>query len=120
MSTPYIITKSPKSTGIAILLTLLFGPIGLFYSSVLGGFVMTFTPIVLVGLSYYFLFLNITEGDYSFLDWTADYFIEFYIIGMSLPVLYWLINIIWAVLGVRNYNKKLEAEAKKYSKYFSP
>lgn len=117
MSTPYIITKSPKSTGIAILLTLLFGPIGLFYASVLGGFIMTLLPIVILGLGYYYLYSTLMEGDYAFFDWTADYFLEFYIFGMSIPFLYWLITIIWAVLGVRYYNKKLEAEAIKYSNY---
>jgi len=79
---------------------------------------MTFIPIVLVGIIYSYLFSNIAQADYFFFDWAADYLIEFYLIGISLPVLYWLINIVWAILGVRNYNKKLEAEAKKYSKYF--
>ncbi|MEQ9265045.1 MAG: hypothetical protein RLN81_07495 [Balneolaceae bacterium] len=117
MSTPYIITKSPKSTGIAILLTLLFGPIGLFYASVLGGFIMTFTPIALIGTSYYYLIYNVTEGNYAFFDWAADYFLDFYMIGVSLPIIYWLMNIIWAVIGVRNYNKRLEADAIKQTKY---
>lgn len=100
MSTPYIITKSPKSTGIAILLTLLFGPIGLFYSTVLGGFIMTLLPVALAGISYYLLLDNIIQGNYDFFDWTSDYFFEFYIIGISIPVIYWLINIIWAIIGV--------------------
>jgi hypothetical protein len=43
----YHVVKSTKSVGIGILLTLLLGPIGLFYSTVWGGIIMTFGPIVL-------------------------------------------------------------------------
>lgn len=38
----YMIVVSPKSMGLAIVLTILFGSLGLFYASVTGGLVMTF------------------------------------------------------------------------------
>ena len=117
MSTPYIITKSPKSTGIAILLTLLFGPIGLFYSTVFGGFIMTILPIALAGISYFFILINIFNVDFDFMTWFSDSFIEFYLIVIAIPILYWVINIVWAIVGVRNYNKRIEAEAIKHPIY---
>jgi hypothetical protein len=45
MTAPFFVTKSPKSIGIAILLTILFGPIGLFYASVSGALIMILVPI---------------------------------------------------------------------------
>ena len=45
MTTPFLVTKSPKSIGIAILLTILFGPLGLFYASVSGALIMLLAPI---------------------------------------------------------------------------
>lgn len=40
-----IVTRSPKGQGIGLILTLLFGPLGLFYSSVIGGIIMTIIAI---------------------------------------------------------------------------
>jgi hypothetical protein len=37
-----IVVTTQKSVGIAILLTILFGPLGMLYSTILGGFVMFF------------------------------------------------------------------------------
>ncbi len=37
-----IIVKNPKSTGTAVLLTVLFGPLGLFYATTTGGLIMLF------------------------------------------------------------------------------
>ena len=61
----YIVVKQTKSIGIAILLTLLFGPLGLFYASVTAGLIMTFTPVL-----FYILFLILfihgaSEGNLS-------------------------------------------------------
>lgn len=40
-----VVTKSPKSVGIAIALSLFFGPLGMFYSTVLGAIVMILSLI---------------------------------------------------------------------------
>ena len=44
-----VVTKSPKSVGIAIALSLFFGPLGMFYSTVLGAIVMIIVNLI-VGL----------------------------------------------------------------------
>jgi hypothetical protein len=102
MTAPFFVTKSPKSIGIAILLTLLFGPIGLFYASVSGGLVMTITPIFLVILFLYGLGMEYA----ALVEWSLILIIIF----LST---FWLINIIWAVISVNIYNKKIEDEAKR-------
>ena len=102
MMTPFIVTKSTKSIGIAILLTFLFGPIGLFYASVTGGFIMTFTPIFL-GL---FVFVGFAQENLLLLGWSFGLLTIF-------AMTFWLINIIWAVIGVISYNQEIEDEAKR-------
>jgi hypothetical protein len=47
-SQPVIIVASTKSTGLAIILALLFGPLGLLYSSVLAAVVMFIVSIPVV------------------------------------------------------------------------
>lgn len=73
-----VITRSPKSQGISFILTFLFGPLGLFYSSVLGGVIMLILGIIIA---------IITLG-----------------IG---AILAWLGSIIWGAIAVSSYNKKL-------------
>jgi hypothetical protein len=102
MTTPFLVTKSPKSIGIAILLTFLFGPIGLLYASVWGGLIMTFVPIIILSL----LIFGTSQGNLVL----AEPSIELIII---LLLTYWLIIIIWAVMSVKSYNYKLENDAKR-------
>jgi hypothetical protein len=102
MSAPYLLTKSPKSVGVAILLTFLFGPIGLFYASVSGGLIMTFTPIFLFILSL----VGLVQKNLFLLVWSGGFLIIY-------AVTFWLINIIWAVLSVIHYNEVLEDDAKR-------
>lgn len=73
-----VITYSPKSLGIALLLTFIFGPIGMFYATVWGGFIM--------------LLINLVIGIPTF--------------GLGL-IFTWPIQLIWVTLAVRSYNKKL-------------
>lgn len=73
-----MITYSPKSIGVALLLTFIFGPIGMLYSTVWGGIIM--------------LLINLPLGILTF--------------GFGL-ILTWPIQLIWAALAVRSYNKKL-------------
>ena len=102
MTAPYLVTKSPKSVGIAILLTFLLGPIGLFYASVSGGLIMTFTPIFLFLLAFVGLF----QENALLLGWSVGLLIIF-------AVTFWLINIIWAVISVLSYNQEIEDDAKR-------
>lgn len=96
----YSIVKNTKSTGIAILLTLIFGPIGLFYASILGGFIMTFVPIIVAIM----FFIGAIGGN------NAIFFSSFIIMVIG-AAFHWIICILWAVIGVSNYNKKLFLEA---------
>jgi len=102
MTAPFLVTKSPKSVGIAILLTFLLGPIGLFYASVSGGLIMTFTPIFLFLLAFVGLF----QENALLLGWSVGLLNIF-------AVTFWLINIIWAVISVLSYNQEIEDDAKR-------
>ena len=73
-----VITYSPKSLGIALLLTFIFGPIGMLYATIWGGFIM--------------LLINLVIGIPTF--------------GLGL-IFTWPIQLIWVTLAVRSYNKKL-------------
>lgn len=48
--TNVVITRSPKSQGIGIILTLLFGSLGLFYASIIGAIIMIVVAIFTLGL----------------------------------------------------------------------
>jgi ABC-type multidrug transport system fused ATPase/permease subunit len=102
MTTPIVVTKSTKSVGIAILLTFLFGPIGLFYASVIGGLIMTFTPIFLALLAL----IGLAQENLFLFGWSFGLLIIF-------AVTFWLVNIIWAVISVINYNREIEDDARR-------
>lgn len=78
-----IIVASQKSVGIAILLTVFFGPLGMLYSTVTGAIVM-----IIVNLLAIFL--------------TA---------GLGL-IITWPICIIWGAVAASSHNKKLLAGAR--------
>ncbi|MBK9980867.1 MAG: hypothetical protein IPP15_00340 [Saprospiraceae bacterium] len=92
----YHVVKSTKSVGIGILLTLLLGPIGLFYSTVWGGIIMTCGPILVVGISVLGLFTDIEIIQAVGLVTLLTYFL-----------FWWLICIIWSAIAVKQYNKKI-------------
>ena len=72
-----IVVNKQKSAAIAIVLAIFFGPLGLLYSSVLGGIIMMVLGLI-IGL--------ITFG-----------------IGL---IVVWIASIIWAVVAVNIANKK--------------
>lgn len=98
--TNYVVTKPQKSVGIAILLALVLGPIGLFYASVTGGLVMLFGPIIALVVMIYGL-VNDKE-----ILWTSSL-----ILILFLVLFWWLICMIWAVIGVNSYNSSIIREA---------
>ena len=73
-----IILMPQKSMGVTILLTILFGPLGMFYSTIIGGIVM--------------LILSIIIGIVT--------------LGFGILVT-WPICIIWAAIATNNHNNKL-------------
>lgn len=86
----YIVTRQLKSTGLAAFLAILFGGIGLFYSTILGGIVMTLIfPVLLVALFFLGKFLTL----------------------ILLCCSYYFICLIWAIVGVNSYNKRIVQES---------
>jgi hypothetical protein len=77
-----VIIASTKNVGVSILLTFFFGPLGMLYSTVLGGIIM----IVVTVLVFF-----ITFGFGTFLTWP--------------------ICVIWGALAAHNYNKRLLSRA---------
>jgi hypothetical protein len=103
MTTPFIVTKSPKSIGIAILLTILFGPIGLFYASISGALIMILAPIFIVVL----LVFGVLQDSSVLMNLSIGILIFF-------VLTYWLISIIWAVISVNSYNEEIEDENRRH------
>lgn len=92
----YHVVKSTKSVGLGILLTLLFDPIGLFYSTVWGGIIMTFCPILILGIT----FLGIGTESELIVAISA-------VATIGYLVFWWLICMIWSAIAIRQYNKKI-------------
>lgn len=80
-----VVVKTEKSMGITILLTILFGPLGMFYSTVTGAIVM----IIVSGL------------------------VGVFTLGLGLIVT-WPVCIIWAAISTNNYNKNLTGKTNGY------
>jgi|GEM_PF-1171515 len=98
--TNYHVVKSTKSVGVGILLTLLLGPIGLFYSSVWGGIIMTFGPIIFIvifflGMSIESEIIQLMAGITIIIFWA----------------LWWLICIIWSAIAISNYNRRIISQS---------
>lgn len=90
-----------KSKGIAAVLALLFGPIGLFYATVSGGLMMLFViPLLTVFLAIAF--------------WSNTFGVLIISSIIFLCVFYNLICMIWAIIAVDKYNNKILAEANYY------
>lgn len=77
-----VIAKTEKSVGISLILTILFGPLGLLYSSVFGGMIM-----ILLGL-----------------------LVAVFTLGFGLIII-WPICIVWGAISASLYNRKLRAMA---------
>lgn len=84
-SPQHVIAVAPKNMGVSIILSVLFGPLGMLYSTILGGFVMFFVSLV-VGI---------------------------FTLGFGL-LLTWPICVIWAAASTSMYNNSLITGAKKY------
>lgn len=82
-----VVVTSTKSVGISILLTLIFGPIGMFYSTVKGAIIWLILAII---LSIGALASNPA------------------LLLIILPMM-WFVSLIWGAMAVKAYNKKLLA-----------
>ena len=77
---PVMVVASPKNMGLAILLTCLFGPLGMLYSTVVGALVMLVATVVVAVLT----------------------------LGFGL-IITWPVCVIWAALAAKDYNARLMA-----------
>lgn len=73
-----VVVSETKSVGVAILLTILFGPLGMLYSTVSGALVMIAVSIVLA----------------------------FFTLGFSI-LLTWPISVIWGALAASTHNQRV-------------
>ena len=85
----HIVVTSTKSVGISILLTLIFGSIGMFYSTVKGAIIMTLLTVVLA-----IVFIASNPA----------------LLIAHFPAM-WLISIIWGAMAVNSYNREILAAA---------
>lgn len=76
--TTRVLVTPTKSAGVAAVLTILFGPIGMFYSTIMGGVVMLLVSLIIGVLT----------------------------LGFGLLIT-WPICVAWGVIAVNNYNKDL-------------
>ena len=83
------IASPQKSMVAAILLTLFFGPLGLFYASITGGLIMLAAYAVVLVLS----------------------FVTFGMATVLFPLL-WIVTIVWAVLGVQGKDQLVLTQVK--------
>ena len=100
-STSNFVIVTPKSKGIAILLVLIGGPLGLFYSTTKGALIMTLVAISGVIIFYAFLF------NMEFIFFKPD---SLFLLSASWLIgilVYLLICVIWTVNAVEEYNKLL-------------
>lgn len=74
-----IMMQNKKSMGIALLLSLLFGPLGLLYSSIMGGVVMLVLSLIIVPLT----------------------------LGIG-ALITWPICVIWSIIAVRKHNAEID------------
>ena len=80
-----IVVTPTKSMGISIMLTVLFGPLGMLYSTIWGGVIM--------------LVISAVVGVVT--------------LGFGL-IITWPIGVIWAAVATSSYNKKLLEGQRKY------
>jgi hypothetical protein len=89
----YIVTKPMKSRGLAILLVAIFGPLGMFYSTIFGAIVMLIPAPLLILIGFIYGYRVHDNGI------TA--------LCIFILCIYYISWYIWAVMAVNNYNRKL-------------
>jgi len=85
----HVVVTPTKSVGLSILLILLFGPIGMFYSTVKGAFIFILLSIVLSLVAFA---------------------INPMLLLVVLPVM-WVVSLVWSARAVKSYNQSLLEQA---------
>lgn len=92
-----VVTKSTKSVGLAIFLSIMFPYFGILYSTVSGFFWLFFSYLGMWGLLLYWGFTTLNDGVLY--------------IGFVLSMIHWLISIIWSGIAASNYNQRIISQA---------
>lgn len=92
-----VVTKSTKSVGLAIFLSIIFPYFGILYSTVSGFFWLFFSYLGMWGLLFYWGFTTLNDGVLY--------------IGFVLSMIHWLISIIWSGIAASNYNQRIINQA---------
>ncbi|CAI9428736.1 TM2 domain-containing protein [Candidatus Ornithobacterium hominis] len=74
-----VIIKERKSIGLSLLLTILFGPLGMLYTTVSGAIIMFVVSLIVAIITF----------------------------GFGVLFICWPICMIWGVLAAKNYNSKI-------------
>jgi hypothetical protein len=82
---PRTVVTPTKSMGVAILLTILFGPLGMLYATIPGALVMIVVSVLVAIVTF----------------------------GLGLLIT-WPISIIWAAIATSRYNRRLLAGQRRY------
>ena len=101
-------SRPPKSLPVGFLLAFLLGPLGLLYSTVLGGIIMVLVSALAVGL-FFVLVVNRLESYVPLATDSGIPWVTLLALGIWLAVE--VTSIIWAVVAVNSHNSKLRASA---------
>jgi len=101
MNKTVIIVKREKSKGLAFLLVLLFGPFGLFYSTISGALIMIFlAPLAIV-------LIPLTSLIYSGMLWWDTWLKHGIMYYLLAGLLHYITCFIWTIKAIDKYNDEL-------------
>ena len=101
----HIVVTSTKSVGISLLLTLLFGPLGLLYATVKGAL------IVILGIPLAFILVGTVLAVVSSAAHPGGPIV---LLLTLIPLMFatmWVLSIIWSITAVNAYNRQLIGKA---------
>ncbi len=101
----HLVVTQTKSVGIAILLTLFLGPLGLFYATIRGAL------FVLFGVPFLFTVGAIAFGAAASAGSTGGLLGALAMIPLCAATM-WILSLVWSVTAVNAYNQRLLAGAR--------
>jgi hypothetical protein len=100
-----VVARPRKSLFLAFLLAFLFGPLGLFYASAIGGIIM----LLVTGCAWTLFFMLIVNRMDYYAPLSTDSGIPWVtLLALGIWVAVELISIVWAVAAASSYNNKLQ------------
>ncbi len=102
-----IVVTSTKSVGVQILLIVLLGPLGLFYSTIKGALTMLFGVPVAFGMLGVLTGIAGTGSDRA----AAGALIALSSEVLLLVLVWWIGSFVWGIVAVKSFNRRLIAQA---------